>query len=173
MVKTADMNKAELLAALKTARKSKSGKSGHNTGHRKKMSRQQRLLSGLGIFPFAPLKLARGASALNAVSSVVLGKDLENGFTGQASINRAELITGKVRGDIPGIWRNAGLTGAQKLKATVLAMTWHAQSTITTVAGARRAILPVVVTEISFQVAKGFKANSFIPPEVRRFVRFT
>jgi len=178
LAKAQAMTKDQLVvfASKKRPSSGKKGKSGHKSGHRRKKNLAQRTVQGLGIFPFAPIRLMRNAGYMNYLTSTYLGRDFNNGFKGQASINEADLKSGKVRGDIVDLWtseQTSDLTIGQKLRATGFAWMWHTQANFTTGAGARRAVAPAVAGEIQFQVAKGFKANQVLPPQVRKFIRFT
>ena len=129
----------------------------------------QRMMSRLGLFPFAPVRLLQQGARLNAASSILLGKDLENGFTGGISLSPALAKTGD-RFDLPKYWADPSYNLANKVSGTAYAWMWHLVGSFTPL-GLKRAVLPVVATEIAYVAAKGIKANKLVPPEFRKFVR--
>jgi len=141
------------------------------------MTGLQKLLSGFGILPFAPLKIAKVGGALNIMTSIGLGKDIKNGFSGDITASEPELLSGTKRLDWIKRFRELGPAapgeGFARFGLVLRAIGLHARSSLTTFAGAQRAVMPYVVGEIAFQAGKQLKLNNTLPVAVRRWFRFT
>ena len=135
-----------------------------------KKTPMQRALQDSGVFPVAPVRLWRTIGWLNAVSSVLLGRDFENNFKGQQSPSQVDMQNGSARKDIVDLFIDPNKTIGAKLAEAGKAWTQMAIGSLST-QGFRRSLGPAIIGEVAFNVAKGMKANSFVPKGMRKVVR--
>jgi len=129
------------------------------------------IMRNFGIFPVAPARFMRAAGYMNAVSSIFLGKDIENGFTGSGvNANPASVAIGEQRIDVPGIWLDTSTTWGFKTRATYLTWVEHLKSTVSP-DGFKRTVVPAAVGEAVYQGARALKANQLVPAGMRKIVR--
>jgi len=146
-------------------------KSKHNTHSRKKKTQLMKTLNGLGIWPFAPTKMAAVGGVLNGYSSIFLGKDLENGFLGSTSVSQTQVKAGE-REDLFGyIALTQGQPLGPRFRHVLLNWSNAFTSSFTTTVGFNRTVTPAIAGAVIFAAAKATNANSFIPPQIRKFIR--
>lgn len=112
-----------------------------------------------------------GAGALNAMSSILTGRDLMNGGVGETGVRVDDAKMG-ARGDVIKLLSRSDMTMSAKLAGATRYWMAHAQSAVTTTKGAARTFGPLAVGVGVKTAVKIAKPNKYIPAKVRRYVRF-
>lgn len=119
--------------------------------------------------------LAAAGAAINAMSSIILGKDLKNGFKGQSGATDAAIAlaeTGEARIDtLSAIAKRDDYNTGSAVQTAVKAITANVKGTAT-MPGVVRTAGPVAVAVAAKTAVKMSRVNRFIPVSVRRVVRF-
>lgn len=170
---------AKARSAKQLANDARMRKGGKKAGGKK--GKKSSMLKKAGLYPFVGTKAAETFAGINALMSVLTGRDISNGWNPPAVSGSAEDLVKQARAgerfDVITYMREAMLQDSETKRARILfALTQlipnQAVGSVTSVKGATRTFGPIVAAKAAKVIVRETKINNSIPTVVRQYARF-